>query len=381
MRIALCIFRFFPYGGLQKDFLRVAEECVARGHEVACFCGNGSSASPFGPEDPVDWRELRLPGMTNHARAKAFEKRIGEIRAAEKFDCVLGFNRMSGLDFYFAGDVCLAETLAHARGNRWLRLLPRYRTFLELERAVFSPESKTKILALVEEQKNSYQRRYGTPESRFDLLPPGFDSRCGNVADAPGVRARLRRRLGGGLADTDFAVALIGSDFNRKGASRAVLAVAALPEELRKRTKLFLVGDANAEKYLSLAADRGIGDRVFALGGRHDVPELMCAADLLVHPACSEAGGSVLLEAARSSLSIICTDVCGFSAQIAAWEGGSVLLSPFSQDEFNAELLLAAGSFARRGRAFPRRLELRDFRRAKTIVDLLEKEKSGGGAG
>lgn len=382
MRIALCIFRYFPYGGLQKDFLRVAEVCAARGHGVVCFCGDDSSEMPlFCGNACIEWRVLALSGMTNHARAKSFERQVARIRAAEKFDCIVGFNRMGGLDFYFAGDICLADALSRKKGGAWKWFLPRYRTFLNLERAVFSPESKTRILALVEAQKSIYRRWYGTPESRFEIIPAGFDTRCGNVGNPRGVRSRLRGELGGGLSDSDFAVALIGSDFKRKGAERAVRAVAALPDELRERTKLFLVGDAPSGKYLRIAAAAGIGDRVFALGGRHDVPELMCAMDLLVHPAESEAGGSVLLEAARSGLPVICTDACGFSGQIEAWEGGKVLRTPFSQVEFNAELVLAASGFARDGRAFPHRLNLQDSRRAKAIVELLEKKCGDRGAG
>ena len=37
MKVALCLFKYFPYGGLQRDFLRIAKELKARGHEIRVY--------------------------------------------------------------------------------------------------------------------------------------------------------------------------------------------------------------------------------------------------------------------------------------------------------------------------------------------------------
>ena len=36
-KLALLLFRYFPYGGLQKDFLGIAKELIARDHELRCI--------------------------------------------------------------------------------------------------------------------------------------------------------------------------------------------------------------------------------------------------------------------------------------------------------------------------------------------------------
>jgi UDP-glucose:(heptosyl)LPS alpha-1,3-glucosyltransferase len=36
-KIALLLFKYFPYGGLQKDFLGVADELISRGHILKVF--------------------------------------------------------------------------------------------------------------------------------------------------------------------------------------------------------------------------------------------------------------------------------------------------------------------------------------------------------
>ena len=37
MRIAFCLYKYFPFGGLQRDFLRIALACQARGHAVRVY--------------------------------------------------------------------------------------------------------------------------------------------------------------------------------------------------------------------------------------------------------------------------------------------------------------------------------------------------------
>ena len=59
--------------------------------------------------------------------------------------------------------------------------------------------------------------------------------------------------------------------------------------------------DAELEGGTQAAAHRrqavGVRDRMRLLGVREDIPELMAAADLLVHPARTETTGTVILEA------------------------------------------------------------------------------------
>ena len=77
------------------------------------------------------------------------------------------------------------------------------------------------------------------------------------------------------------------------------------------------------------------------LGGRTDIPDLLAAGDLLIHPAHAENTGTVLLEAIAAGLPVIATDVCGYADHIVKAVAGKVLASPFDQDELNRELATA----------------------------------------
>ena len=36
-KLAILLFRYFPYGGLQKDFMGVAKELLSRGHSIRVY--------------------------------------------------------------------------------------------------------------------------------------------------------------------------------------------------------------------------------------------------------------------------------------------------------------------------------------------------------
>ena len=37
MRLAFCLFKYFPYGGLARDFLRIAQLCQQQGHSIDVY--------------------------------------------------------------------------------------------------------------------------------------------------------------------------------------------------------------------------------------------------------------------------------------------------------------------------------------------------------
>ena len=37
MQLALCLYKYFPHGGIQRDLLKIADECVRRGHRVRVY--------------------------------------------------------------------------------------------------------------------------------------------------------------------------------------------------------------------------------------------------------------------------------------------------------------------------------------------------------
>jgi len=336
MQFAFCLFKYFPFGGLQRGFLRIAEICLERGHQVDVYTGSWQGEIPEGLQVSM----LPVRRLTNHRRYESFAKKLSKCLAARHYDSVVGFNKMPGLDVYFASDTCFAAK-ASTR-SFWYRLTGRCRSFLRLERAVFDKESKTEILLISEQQKALFMDYYGTAEQRFHLLPPGIARDCLAPRNAEDVRAELRSELG--IRSDQNVVLMVGSDFKRKGVDRAIRAMSALPSKLRAKTTLWIVGEGKTRPFRRLAKRFGVAEQTRFVGGREDVPRFLVGADLLLHPAYRENTGTVLIEAMAAGLPVLATDICGYGYHIERAGAGELVPSPFKQETLNQLLAFMLSS-------------------------------------
>src|SRR5436190_1241534 len=278
MKLAFCLYKYFPFGGLQRDFLRIARVCYERGHEVHVYTMQWE-----GEEEPgFHIHIIQAKGWQNHTRSRDFIKQVQQQIRQEKYDRVIGFNKMPGLDVYYAADVCF-RARAQAKHGRWYRLLPRYRFLYAGERAVFAKGSATRILLIAPQQQQAFEHYYQTEANRFHILPPGIAKDRIAPSNAAEIRAAWRSEFQ--LTQNDHALLMVGSGFKTKGLDRAITAIAALPAVLRAQTKLFVVGQDNSANFIALAKKLAVENNIHFLGGRADVSRFMLGADLLLHSA------------------------------------------------------------------------------------------------
>ncbi len=340
MNLVFVLYNYFPYGGLQRDFLRIAEACAQRGHHIRVLTSAWQGEVP-------PWLELSLVpvrALTNHGFNRRFAEAVRRRVADIGPDLVVGFNRMAGLDLYFAADPCFA---AHSerQGRGWLyRLTPRHRHFIAEERGLVASDAL--ILSLTHGQIADYQRHYPMPDSRFCLLPPGIARDRAWSPDAPGIRRAFREASA--VTEQEQVLLMVGSGFRRKGVDRAIEALASLPSVQRDRARLWVVGDDDPRPFRRQAEQSGIADRVRFWGGRDDIPGFLFAADLLLHPARSEAAGMVLVEAIVAGLPVMASAVCGYAHYVEDSGCGELLPEPFHQAVFNRQLAALLGDEARR---------------------------------
>src|SRR5258708_7264335 len=272
MNIAFAIVSIFAGGGLQRDCLAIASRLEKRGHKVTLFAQNRRGELP----DQVAIELLPNRAWTNHGRDTRFADDVLR-RCSGHFDRLVGFGKLKGLDLLYCADPCVA---ARAPAP-FARLSGRRRAMIDLEMANFAPGAKTRCLLLSERQLCEFREAWATQ-------PPV------------------------------------------KGLDRAAEALKEFPD-----AQLLIAGIAADSRYgRSLkrwARHIGAADRVVLLGLRQDIPQLMAAADLLVHPARYDTTGTVILEALVNGLPVVTTDVCGYAAHVAAAAAGLVIPRPFPQ--------------------------------------------------
>lgn len=331
MIVAFCLYKYFPFGGLQRDLLRIAEACHRRGARIRVYTFSWQGERP-------DWIELcEVPkhGWSSQGKNRHFTRWVQEHRAAHPVDCLVGFNKMPGLDIYYAADGCYEARVTELYGS-FYRLGGRYRHFSAYERAVFGADSRTRILMISQLQMPIFQHFYHTQPERMHLLPPGIARDRIAPPNASEIRRQFRAEFG--VADDELLLLMVGSGFKTKGVDRSVEALAALPDNLRRKTRLMVIGQDNPASLQRLARRLNVAQQFQVLSGRDDVPRFMQGADLLIHPARHENTGTVLVEAIVAGLPVLVTDVCGYAHFVADADMGRILRSPFAPAQLTRAL-------------------------------------------
>jgi UDP-glucose:(heptosyl)LPS alpha-1,3-glucosyltransferase len=331
MHFAFAIVNLFPGGGLQRDCVDIARRVQQRGHTVTIF----TSRNAGGIADDLSVRILPIAGYTNHGRQRSFSEAFAKI-ATGRFDLLVGFDKLGGLDLLYCSDRSMR---ARASRNPLLHLLPRYRGYMRLEKECFAPHQPTEILLLAEAQLDEYWNAWRTEPNRLVMLPPTLvPARRKPEYRANAVRMESRKRLG--LRPDDWVWIATCVQPLTKGTDRSVRALRHFPH-----AHLLIVGlaeaDAKSAKTRQLAHELGVADRIKWLGHHEDIPELMAAADVFVHPARYDTTGTVILEAIVNGLPVITTSSCGYAKHVTSANAGIVVQEPFRPQTFVAALEIA----------------------------------------
>jgi glycosyltransferase involved in cell wall biosynthesis len=202
--------------------------------------------------------------------------------------------------------------------------------------------------------------RDGYPLADIIVIPNGLDFTA--IDRAAPQRDEMRRKLG--IAQDEIAITMVANLIPYKGHADLIRAFALLAPD--RRAKLFLIGrdDGIGASLTELAANLGIGDRMFALGQRDDVASLLSAMDIGVMTSDQEGLSNAVLEKLGSGLPVVATSAGG---NREALEGmpGCVLVRLHDPDDLARGLsaVIANMAFDNRG------VELRRLARERYSVD------------
>jgi UDP-glucose:(heptosyl)LPS alpha-1,3-glucosyltransferase len=369
MKLAIAIFRYFPYGGLQRDMKFIAEEAIKRGHQVTIFCG--------------DWQGEKIPNADirvidafvwfNIAGVRRFVKAFEKSFNRDEFDLLLGFNKMPGLDVYFAGDTCFAEK-AYGDRSWFYRLAPRSRLYLDYEKSVLGEQGAKRILCLVPQQIQSLARWYSTSRNRITLLPPGISKSHIACENPQETKVKLLNDLN--VDQSSKIILCLGSGFRTKGVD---ISIASFAEFVKNRSDavLLIAGGDNPGQYRQQAKQLGVSNKIHFVGNRFAVADLLHSADLLLHPARYELAGNVILESMLCGCPVLVSPQSGFAYYVKQFEMGELIHSLSDVEEIANQVsrLIEKESIKpqEEWKTKARKLfEVDLFSRAKVAVDCLE---------
>lgn len=318
-RIAFCITELDP-GGAERALVQIVTRLDRQQWTPRVFClsGRGALANVLenrGVEveflDARSPRDVRIIGRLSR-RLAAFDPDILQTflfhaNLAGRFAA-----RRAGVPIVISG----VRVVEH--DARWRMVVDRW-THLSTTRSVCVSQAVASAYAEV-----------GFPREKLCVIPNGVDS--ARFADAAPLDLNTLQ-----IPDGSTVALSVGRLHSQKGFD---ILLEAVPGLLAKFDNLhvLIAGEGPQRRELAERIDSSpAAGRIRLLGRRDDVPELMRAADLFVHPARWEGMPNVILEAMAAGLPIVATDVEGVAELLGCEESG-LIVPPEDSDALAAAI-------------------------------------------
>lgn len=159
--------------------------------------------------------------------------------------------------------------------------------------------------------RDDFVQRFGIDPARVSIVHPGHDPARFHPDPGDVASRRLREELG--VADGLLVGLITSGKLELRGADLMVAAAARLPEPLRQRLHLLLVGSGDKDGFMREAARAGLADRLHCLSPVTGVETLYRALDVYVNPARFETFSMSVLEAMACGVPSVTTRKVGIS--------------------------------------------------------------------
>ena len=163
------------------------------------------------------------------------------------------------------------------------------------------------------------------PVEKIEVVHHGFDLERLDPRNAN--PARVRRELG---LEGNLVFGAIGRLYSLKNYAALIEAFAQALADVRE-ARLVIAGAGQTAGLAAKARHLNLGDRVVLCGPRDDIPDLLAALDVFVHPALAESFGMVIIEAMAMARPVISTPVGIAPEVISAGDTGILCSSPSPQ--------------------------------------------------
>lgn len=185
-----------------------------------------------------------------------------------------------------------------------------------------------KTICITAEIKDILSKHTGFPAKRFPVIENGI-----NISEIESAVGYSKNDLHASLDNEDQLIIQIAAFRDQKDHETLIHAIVLLPQNF----KLILVGaGVLKEKYEKLVTALGLVNRVFFLGNRMDVPQLLKTADIIVLSSKYEGLSLSSIEGMASGKPFVASDVLGLKEVVS----GAGILFPLGDEKKLAEEIL-----------------------------------------
>ncbi len=319
MPVAIVKSNYTPYGGGEKYTQRLIDAFIERGYEVHLLTAH---------EWPVRRKGLRLIRMkmarwNNLLRLITFNASVKEYLRKTPYELVLGMDRTEVQTHLRAGGGSHRAYLQRRseevgplkRLSFWLN--PFHRKMLQIEVRSLRWSGLRRVICNSHMVYREFLRYYPWVKDKLAVIHNGVEWEDMEAPFEESERDRPSLRRAMSLDPDGFYFLFVGSGFERKGLWKVLSSLRQLPEA----GLLVVGGDRRPERYLRMAQEMGLSDRVRFYGPRSDVIRFYQVSDAFVLPTIYDPFSNATLEALAMGLYVITTDGNGCAEVIGEGAG------------------------------------------------------------
>lgn len=318
MKIAVVIPKYGLVGGAEGFVYELTERlAVRKGLEIHVFANKWKRGKA-----PITFHKVPILVFPRFMRQISFSYFVDKRISSKDYDLVHSHDRI------FHADLLTMHGIPHKtwiKETRQKRMSLFDRAMARVEEKVLTGPNMPMVLPVSSLVKNELLRLYDIPESKLRVIHPGVSPDRFSALDRKTCRNEIRARHG--LSGRDVVVLFVGMNFEIKRLDLVLRGVAHLvTKDNRNQTlKVLVVGKGEWRRYMALARDLGIGDRVIFTGVTREVEKYYLAGDIFAMPSMYDTFGMAVLEAMMAGLPVIITGKVGAKDLVDSGVHGFVL--------------------------------------------------------
>ena len=313
----LIVFEFDTLNGGENSLLAVLPLIQESGWQVTAVWPGHPEAAPSSDSPATLGRSLKELGVESIAlpthdadgyrlSQQQYRDRFSEILAAQRPDAML-CNSLS--TSRLCGPVAAAAKIPAAG---------YLRDIIKLSKKAISDINQLDRIIAVSGATKDFHVAQGMEEDKIRVIHNGVDLETFHPR-LRGTEQTLQLRQSLGIDPSSKVVLYVGQIGMRKAVDVLLKSFERLVESVPD-SHLLILGERHSKKQEAIEYENAliaasqlptVAGRVHWLGRRDDVPQLMAASDLLLHPARQEPLGRVILESVASGLPVVTTLVGG----------------------------------------------------------------------
>ena len=318
IRIAVVIPKYGLIGGAEGFVFNLTERLAQRDdfdvHVIANQWRSGNAQIVFHKVPIIRFPRWLQPVSFAYFAQKTIKKGV--------YDIVHSHDRIFEMDFFTFHGIPHRTWIKETKRNR-LSLFDR--AMVWVEQKAFSNPNKPVILPVSNLAKEELLKLYDVPESSIQTIYPGVSFERFSSLDRQVCRHEIRQHHG--LAPDDVVVLFVSMNFELKRLDLVINGIAEVVEKEDRNSsfKLLVVGKGDSKRFMAMAGDRGISERVIFAGVTDEVEKYYLASDIFAMPSRFDTFGLAVLEAMAAGLPVIITPRVGAKDLVESGVNGFIL--------------------------------------------------------